>query len=193
MRNRSAFLIGAPSMLGGVLAAHALAYRWTVPAAQRTVELRQTGHAWFAYLPLVLAVALAALAVGLARRLLAPRSGTPAAWPFAVLPPLAFLLQEHLERLVYDGSPHLALSAPVIAGVLLAVPFGLAAYLVARILLAGVDTVSDAFRAAPARLCRALPPAPRFSPAPAGGVHAGACAGRGPPQGSLNRVLFRNS
>ena len=168
-------------MLGGVLAAHQLAYRWTVPAAQRAEELRQTGHAWLADLPLMLAAAVAVLAVGLGRRILAPRGGTPAAWPFAALPPLAFLLQEHLERLVHDGSPHLVLGPPVIAGVLLAVPFGLAAYLVARAVLEAADAVSAALRAAPARLREALPVAALVSPARPAGVHVGAPAGRGPP------------
>ncbi len=182
MRARPATLIAAPSMIGGVLAAHALAYRWTVPAAERSHELRQTGHAWLAYLPLLLAVLAALLVVGVTRRVLAPGGGRPAAWPFAVLPPLAFLLQENLERLLHDGSLQLAAGTPVLAGVLLAVPFGLAAYLVAGWLLEATDAVARALRPAPARLLSLRPtpmPLPLARPA---GVPSGAAAGRGPPR-----------
>jgi hypothetical protein len=181
MRTRSAALIATPSMLGGVLAAHALAYRWTVPAGQRAAVLRDTGHTWQAYLPFVVASALALLAVGLVRHT-ASRRARPAAWPFAVLPPLGFLLQEHLERLFHDGTLHLALTTPVVAGVLLAVPFGLAAYAVARALLGLSDAVARALAPRPPRLLAASAPAcfavnsfPRT-------VALGARSGRGPPR-----------
>lgn len=182
MRKRTAWAVAAPSMLGGVLAAHDLAYRLTVPASVRAHELSQTGHAWFRYLPLLIAGALALAAVGLTRRALAP-AGRPAAWPFAVLPPLAFLLQESLERLFQTGSLHPALETPVVAGVLLAVPFGLVAYLVARWLIGLSEAAAGVLRAGPPRLLPALPPRPhavlRALPA---GVDLGARAGRGPPR-----------
>ncbi len=183
MRKRSAWAVAAPSMLGGVLAAHDLAYRLTVPQPERAHLLSQTGHAWFRYLPLLLASALALVAVGLVRRALAP-GGRPAAWPFAVLPPLAFLLQEQVERLCHDGSLRPALQTPVLAGVLIAVPFGLAAYLVARSLLAVADSAGRALQAAPPRFPSVAPPAahPAFVPALAG-VHPGVRPGRGPPHG----------
>jgi len=181
MRNRSAALIAAPSILGGVLAAHALAYRWAVPAGERASLLRDTGHAWQSYLPFLLAPLLAVLAVGIVRSTLS-RGARPAAWPFAVLPPLAFLLQEHLERLARDGTLHLALSTPVVAGVLLAVPFGLAAYAVARALLGLSEAAARALAARPPRLL-ASPAVTSAAACPVpNAVAPGAGLGRGPPR-----------
>ena len=181
MRNRSAALIAAPSMLGGVLAAHVLAYRWTVPTSERASVLRNTGHAWEAYLPFLLAPALALLAVGLVRHTVS-RGRRPAAWPFAVLPPLAFLVQEHLERLIHDGTPHLVLTTPVLAGVLLAVPFGLAAYAVARALLGLSEATGRALVARPPRLVAAPALASAAHRSSAAAVVLGSRPGRGPPR-----------
>jgi hypothetical protein len=181
MRNRSAALIAAPSLLGGVLAAHALAYRWTVPAAERASVLRQAGHAWEAYLPFLIAPALALLAIGLLRHTVS-RSARPAAWPFAVLPPFAFLLQEQLERFFHDGTPHLVLTTPVLAGVLLAVPFGLTAYAVARALLGLSESAARAFAARPPRLVAAASYALAAPRSLAAAVVVGSRPGRGPPR-----------
>jgi hypothetical protein len=122
-------------MLGGVLVAHTLAFRLTVPAATRPAELAATGHAWFAWLPLLLAGATALLVLGLVRRALHDDVAHPAAWPFALFPPLALFLQEQLER----GAP--ALDTTIAAGMLLAIPLGLAAYAVLRGLLKVADAL----------------------------------------------------
>jgi hypothetical protein len=144
------------------------------------VVLRDTGHAWQSFLPLLLAPALAALAVGLLRHAVSRRPA-PAAWPFAVLPPLAFLLQEQLERLGHDGRLHLALTTPVVAGVLLAMPFGLAAYAAASALLSLSDAAARALAAPPPRLLAAPTLAALTSlPLPAA-VPASLRSGRGPP------------
>jgi uncharacterized membrane protein len=110
-------------MLGGVLVAHWLAYRLVVHEA----AAREVGHRYLAHAPLV--VVLLVLA-GFAARVAAPGS-TPRAWPFAVLPPCGFVVQEELEALLHAG--RLAPLDPVLlTGILLAIPFGLAAYLFAR-------------------------------------------------------------
>src|SRR6478672_7812802 len=103
-------------MLGGVVAAHALAFRLTVPASTRSAVLACTGHRWLAYLPLLGAAAAALLLLGVGRRVAARDRTTPVLWPFAVFPPLVLLLQEQLER------GRLALDPTIAAGVLLAVP-----------------------------------------------------------------------
>jgi hypothetical protein len=178
---RFAWPVALPSLLGGVLAAHALAYRLTIPPAQRQAVLAETGHVWFRYLPLVGALALALLLIGLVRRVLAPRSPTPAAWPFAVLPPLVLALQEQLERL--SGSGHLAFETPVVAGVLLAVPIGLAAYVVARALLAVSDNVGAALRSRPSFACAPPPTAVQLAlSAPVGSLRLTPLLPRGPPR-----------
>jgi hypothetical protein len=98
-----------------------------------------------------------------------------------VLPPLAFLVQEHLERLIHDGTPHVVLTTPVLAGVLLAVPFGLTAYAVARALLGLTEAAAQALVARPPRLVRVPALASAAPRVLAAAVVLGSRPGRGPP------------
>jgi hypothetical protein len=140
---RLAWPIALPPMLGGVVAAHTLAFRLTVPASSRAAVLQSTGHRWFAYLPLLFAAGAALLVLALVRRALAADRARPALWPFAVFPPLALFLQEQLER------GHFALDTTIAAGVLLAIPLGLAAHAVLRALLHVSDAVARILRSRP--------------------------------------------
>jgi hypothetical protein len=129
-------------MLAGSEAAHALAYRLVFPQADlRDAALAATGHGYTAWLPLVLslagAVALAgagaaALDVARGRRVheLGPRA-------FAVLPPLAFVLQELLELSLHTGSVawHVFAAPTFLPGLALQLPFALIAFFAARLLL----------------------------------------------------------
>jgi len=55
---------------------------------------------------------------------------------FAAMPPLAFALQEHLERLFHGaGVAGVVLEPTFLLGLVLQAPFALAAYLLARLLL----------------------------------------------------------
>jgi hypothetical protein len=65
------------------------------------------------------------------------RSRVAPLW-FLLLPPLSFALQEFAERLLHaESAPFSAIHEPAfIAALLLQIPFGLLAYLVARLLLA---------------------------------------------------------
>ena len=108
MRRSLAWLVAVPLMLAGSEAAHALAYRLAYPELHVRVHvLLVTGHGYLRWLPLVLGIAAAVVALSLlvtavdAARGRAPR-GLPA-WAFALLPPLAFVVQEHLERLLHTG------------------------------------------------------------------------------------------
>jgi hypothetical protein len=102
------------------------------------------------------------------------------------LPPLAFVFQEVLERSVHTGTLFWqAVEAPTfLPGLLLQLPFALAAYLVARLLLRVAERAGRAFRAAPPRVAfttlrrleAAAPPALR-RPSPL----ASRLAQRGPP------------
>jgi hypothetical protein len=141
---RRAWAIALPPMLGGILLAHALAFELTVPAAERASALSETGHSWFAYLPLLLGAAAALLALGLVRRVLTLDDARPPVWPFALFPPLALFLQEQLER------GRLAFDPTIAAGVLLAVPLGLVAYALLRTLLHVSDRLAVALRMPPA-------------------------------------------
>ncbi|MER3410515.1 MAG: hypothetical protein C4306_10610, partial [Thermoleophilia bacterium] len=56
-------------------------------------------HGYFRLLPLALALALALVLVALGLRVAGRLPGRPSAWPYALVPPLAYLGQELSERL----------------------------------------------------------------------------------------------
>lgn len=142
MRRGAAWLAAVPLMLGGSQLAHALAYRLAYPQAHvRVLHMLATGHSYFTRLPLVLAAAGACLLVSLLVTAAdAARGRTPRAlpaWAFALLPPLAFALQETLELSLHTGTfAWRAVVAPTfVPGLLFQLPIALLAYLVAHLLL----------------------------------------------------------
>ena len=151
-RHRLVWLLTVPLAVAGSQLAHALGYWLVTPDAdRRTLLLAATGHGYYAYLPL--ALALGSVFVGLAlaaevRHLVAGRSRRGAAGPsamtFAVLAPAIFCFQEHFERLVHHGGfPwSAAFETSFVVGLLLQVPFALAAYVVARLLLGAARSVA---------------------------------------------------
>ena len=190
----AAWMSSLPLMVAGSQVAHVLAYRWVYPNAHvRLSELLSTGHAYMgsgAYLPMLLGMIFAAELVGLGGVLVAgvarrPQRPVPA-WAFALLPILAFTLQELLERWLSGSSfPWwMVLQATFRAGLLVQLPFALAAYLLARLLLRTAVAVGRALRgAAPLGRPTSRPLGwvvlEAFSPAL--GALAGGHAGRGPP------------
>ena len=87
--------------------------------------------------------------------------GRPAAWPFALIPPLAFLAQELIERLAAGLPAHAVLEPAVYVGLAAQVPVALAGFLVARALLRVADDAARALAPAPPLTLR---PAPRPFP-----------------------------
>ncbi|MES1248807.1 MAG: hypothetical protein ABUS54_14160 [Actinomycetota bacterium] len=186
MKRGLTWLVAVPAMLAGSQAAHALAYRIAFPDARVRVHvLALTGHGYLAQLPLALAIAGALGLVGLAgaawdaargRRV---RELSPAA--FALLPPLAFALQEILELSLHTG--HLgwrAVAAPTfLPGLALQLPFAVLAYVAARLLLRSAVRLGRALmrpvRVSPARVFSLLSSvvAPQAQPR--------CCGARGPP------------
>ena len=141
---RAAWLVSLPVALAGCVAAHFAAYALAHPADEGEVA-----HAYLERLPIVAGGALAVVLGATVWHAFRGRTGTrPSAWLFAVLPPLAFALQEHLERLaapaVLAGDPAFLL------GLALQVPFGLFAWLLARAILRAADALA-ALLAAPPR------------------------------------------
>jgi hypothetical protein len=142
VRRRIAWALVLPALVGGELVGHSLAYRIVAPdASKREVLLEQTGHAYLAYLHPVFGICLALVLAALAQRVIAGSRGLPARsipsrW-FALLPSVAFLLQEYTERLAYHG--HIVwgtVTEPAVAiGVLLQIPCGIAILLALRLLL----------------------------------------------------------
>jgi hypothetical protein len=189
-----AWALSVPLMLGGTEAAHWLAYRLVYPDGwERSQVLAQTGHGYFSLLPLLGGIGGALLVSGLflhGRAVAAGGAGRVREVrlvQFAALPPLAFALQEHLERLIHDGTiVGVALEPTFMLGLLLQLPFAVTAYLLARFLLRVADRVARVLGGRVGRRRRTLPsmPCSRFSlnfapvriPALAGGH-----AERGPP------------
>lgn len=135
------WLVSLPFMATGCLAAHSFAYHLVSAPSER--------HGYLAYAPLFLGLLGAVAFVGLVRR---GRARSPLA--FAALPPLAFVVQEHAERL------QLVVAEPAfLVGLALQLPFALAALVAARAFLGLADLVADALAARPA-----LPRATALSP-----------------------------
>jgi hypothetical protein len=137
------WLVSLPFMAGGCLAAHSLAYH--------LVSVREERHGYLAFAPLVLGLLGALALVGVVRR---GRALSPLAC--ALLPPLAFVVQEHAERLeLVVGEP------AFLVGLALQLPFALAALVAARAFLGAADRVLSLLSARrPARSAAGPSPTP---------------------------------
>jgi hypothetical protein len=153
MRRRLPWLIALPLMAAGSFGAHSLSYlivsaRATEGAGDASERASGGGPS---YLVLFLGVlAATAIVAACARLLLAcargRRAGSVSPWLFFVLPPLAFASQELAERLLRaEAFPFQAALEPrLLVGLLLQLPFGLLALLVARALLRVVEEIAYA-------------------------------------------------
>ena len=149
-----AWLASVPLMLGGTEVAHWLAFRLVYPDAfERAQALQETGHGYLTdWVPMAGGVAAALLVSALflscrdARTARESEVVQVGLSRFAALPPLAFTLQEHLERLIHSGTVvGVVLEPTFMLGLLLQVPFALAAYLLARLLLGVAGQVGRVF------------------------------------------------
>lgn len=176
---RAAWLVTLPLAAAGLLGAHELAYRLAspVPAGpatghqghDHTHHLAETGHGYLAALPAILAVCAGLLVAGLLVRVIArgrDAGARPSTLPFGLLAPLAFVLQEHLERWVQTGvfPAGAALEATFVMGLVLTLPVGLAACALARVLLGAADRLGAALAAPPPPLPHRTARAPRRAP-----------------------------
>jgi len=170
MRQRVAWVSIVPLMVAGLLAGHSLGYRLALPDAHtRGDALAVSGHGYLGYAPLALVVCLGALLAALVLRALATFKGMPnrpAASPAIVLlPPIAFIVQEYVERLAYSGHVHwtTALQPSFLVGLALQLPFALAALLIAWVLDSAAQALGRALAAAPPRpLVRVFVPLPAY-------------------------------
>ena len=191
MRRLAPWILSVPLMLGGTELAHWLSYRLVYPNPfQRATELAQTGHGYFRLAPSIGALAGALLFMAAVWHWTALRGGRrlvrPApCWQFLALPPLCFALQEHLEQFFSTGTVTGVSQAPTfMLGVLLTLPFGLAAYLIARFLLRMVEAVARVLgHPRPARKMPLSFPRPRLQlrARVRGRALASGRSGRGPP------------
>jgi hypothetical protein len=159
----------SPVLAAGVLVSHALAYRLTATPTDRF-------HAYLEHAPQVLLVlALFGIVLGGFGR----RRGAPAAYVFPLVAMTTFSVQEHLERLVHEGTiPFLITSPAFVVGLLLQVPVALAAWALARWLLAAASDASPTRRALRPRFELPLVAAPASA---LGSAEPPAALGRGPP------------
>lgn len=151
-RQRLSWLLFVPLTAIGGLVAHVAVQAVAVPAhhgARMPHSHIDIGH-W----PLCAAVCGG---VGLAGLALAGVRGRPARvplWVFALVPPVGFAVQEEVFALS-EGLATPSVGLALALGLVLQIPFALAAFLVARALLTFAATVVRSFRARPAVLVRA--------------------------------------
>jgi hypothetical protein len=167
------WLAATPLLAAGVLVAHVCAYRVTgTPTG--------SAHDYLGHAPQVLA---ALAVVGAALAAFTGRQRAPALWAFPLAGLGAFALLEHVEVISHSGRLALVVASPAfVVGLLLQLPFGVAAWLLARALLSSLDE--------PERRRPRLPQPLRVVVMPAlpdvRGVPVAPLPGRGPP-GLLRR------
>jgi hypothetical protein len=173
---RAVWLVCLVLMAVGSLFAHLAAYHLVAPErAHRDHLLQASGHGYFAHLRLCLALCAAVALLGFAGvvvdRLRGGRARPVPLWVFALVPPLGFVVQEHVERLLYAGTPPYtaAVEATFLLGLALQIPFALVAFFAARALLALAIVIAEGLRtlARPRLLAHDLTPYPALSFAPA--------------------------
>lgn len=152
-RRRIAWVVSLALMAIGGLVAHALAYQLAgaeAPAAH--AQAHADTHGYLAVWPICVAtcgtiVLVALAALGLTRAWTS-RPVSPPLWLFTLLPPFGFVVQEHGERLLATGAfPFAAALEPTFAvGLVLQIPFALAAYVAARMLIAVAVAVARRLR-----------------------------------------------
>lgn len=142
MRRLLATLASLGLAVAGSQAAHAATYRLVAPDAhEREHLLAETGHEYLRLAPLGLALVSVVLALALLTEARAARTtvgaSRPRLWLFALVAPATFVYQEIFERLLHDGA--FPWGAPLEKtfglGLVLQLPFALAAWLLSRALL----------------------------------------------------------
>jgi len=173
----------ACAALGGLLA-HALTYRLIDADAGHAGPLHSGHHHhdagaaataaggshWTICLAICGSIGVIALLAAVLHRVATGSAARLPLWIFGLVPPVGFALQEHLEWLIGRGSvPYAAaLGASLVVGILLQIPFALAAYVAARVLLALAGAIVEGLRARPRVRLVPLPPALRWCRPPAG-------------------------
>ena len=150
MRRGLTWLLVLPAIAVGSQVAHGIAYWWAYPVASlRLTMLAESGHGYMAYAPAALgflaAVQLIAFVVVVADKVRGRPVRALPAWVFLFIPEVGFVLQEHLERFFASGvfPWWTALEPSFWRGLVLQIPLGLAAYLVAAALLRTASAVAE--------------------------------------------------
>jgi hypothetical protein len=164
MRRHLAWPVAVPISVLGVLAAHWLSYRLVVPDPHaRGHLLAATGHGYLSYAPLIVGVSLALVVLGFGSAIVREFRGrspgaTAPAWLVALAPPLAFVVQEYLERYSQHGWVEwgVAFEPTFIVGLALQLPFAVAAGLVTVVLTRAARGLAAILTRRPAPRLRAV-------------------------------------
>jgi hypothetical protein len=169
-RRMLAWGLVTPVAAAGILVAHALAYRLTGTAPGRV-------HGYLEHAPQMLAILATIGLVGLAFQ---ERSrGRRSPWAFALVAPLGFVAQEHVERLAHTGElPWLFTTPTFLLGLALQVPVALLCVLAARRLAGTLTAARRAPSTAAGEAWLPLSGRPERRPRV---VHLARPTGRGPP------------
>jgi hypothetical protein len=183
---RAAWLTSLGLLGAGWVSAHVLSYVLFVPHAERGEVLARTGHGYFRPSDLLVLLVLVALAGVLAVVAGGSAGRAPSRFWLASIPPLGFIVQEHVERTVSGGAfpVHLITEPRFLVGLLLQIPFAICALLFATLLLRTADRLARglAARAASTPLA-AWPCSPlvQVSDLPRRAALAAGYSERGPP------------
>jgi hypothetical protein len=186
---RLAWLVTLPIAIVGCESAHAIANIVFGAPGDGRAELFQGGPGAGA-LPLLVSLAVAAVAAGFAGRVGGAWSAshtTAARLPFALLAPALYVVQEHVETVLHTGAVPLGtvVEPTFLPGLLMQIPFALAAYAVARALVRladGVRALVAARRRTPRRSGALSPRRPVFGVPPRSEAHGWEHSGRAPPR-----------
>jgi hypothetical protein len=146
LRERLAWFVTLPIAVIGCQSAHAVTnVLLGSPESARSELLLRHGPG-AGLVPLLACVALAAVAAGLMGRAAGAWSaGRTAAvrLPFAIIAPALFVVQEHVETLLRTGAAPIGtvVEPTFLSGLVLQIPFAIAAYAIARALIRLADGV----------------------------------------------------
>lgn len=185
-RPRAAWLVALGLLGAGWVTAHVVSYMLVVPAAERGQMLAQTGHGYFRPADFVILCGILTLAGLVLCVLSGTAHRTPSPRTLALLPLVGFVMHEHLERMAVSGAfpTHLVAEPRFLLGLVLQIPFALAALVCARVLLRAARRLALSLAGPQSRLAAVewlsavLPPLPDLPRRP---VLAAGYSERGPP------------
>jgi hypothetical protein len=187
-RERLAWLVTLPIAIVGCEFAHAFSnIVFGAPDSGRA-ELFQGGPGASA-VPLLAGLAIVAVLLGLAGRFTGAWTASharAARLPFALLGPALYVVQEHIETVLRTGAAPVGtlLEPGFLPGLVLQIPFALAAYAIARALIRladGVRALVASRRRVPRRAGASAPHRPVLAAPPRSEAHRWAYSGRAPP------------
>jgi hypothetical protein len=178
VRKRALLSLSVPLAAIGCLSGHAAGYA-LVGVSRQDARI----HGYLAVAPEFLAGCVAFVVLAIALRFSGRLQGRPSAWPFAILPPLAFGAQELIERLAAGLPAHTVLEPAVFVGLAAQLPIAVLAFLAARALLRMTDAATCALRTRPPVIARpTLALVPALLVGPAGTSFGFDRPGRSPPR-----------